>query len=1137
MLARSLTSAEANQRLISDIEESLNNVKLFTWKAMFKMYLPRVINSLYMCYAAISLLVVISYTETDNYLTSIFQLFVVLVVLIINVAITFIEGRVLMFWHKNRCMSKLAHFESSDFNWTHLSYPSQPLTTLRSQITVKGLRDKELVNIPQAILVCGDIVKLNVRFPAPANVKIIKLQSSKLHIPEELKFGEVGFHEDDHFATTKNTSYWYKVTKTPFPLYISNLGFSNSNVSIFCQQKQVIDKILNFLLIPSLFLLSLCFNLIRWLVYPDYFAWIDIFVSWPLLTVLSVISPCLPILWTISNAYGVGKLDCCLHDKQSNNKWTFIQSIVNTIKAIAFPYKYPKMEVLHSFSNITAVCAVDKEYILTGSFPTAEKIFFFNSSTSAEDANVLQDSCTSPAVEITTEILDISPASNKKTGLSFDDPNWQIHINSLKAIGLNLILTSHLPINSASVSLENLHYFLSKTQCCCSLAHEIGISKFASTHLKHLYSTLVQFNCDNKTENIQSFLGTKGHSIFEKSLTCSHLFAILCHDQFQNRNILLSRGSGDIIAQCCSDLWDGQDLQPMTDAERSVIIDFFARRSMSSYCIALAYNPLFQVVSQHQGQGSINNVSAEHNLFIETCSSVSLASYSQFPSDLFNQVFVGMVSLQYQPKSDIVSLVQNLRNCGIRFIYFTAENEVRGRIFAEKLGLEAGWNCHISLSPDQPVLNDDSDYDLFDCDSVSSSGSSLTSLYNVNQAYIKAQLPKGIDNVRAHLKHVDNVPLLVPLFTDCSTEAIKEMIKIMQENGEIVLCMGNAWVIDNLSLFKQAEIGLSLIPAINDVTESDCAMLPVIPEDSSISPMSMAATLISITSEIQLKRDANVSLHDTITQARHLHGSLQKSLLFALGSSLMISCIVLLAILLFLPSPLSYSHELWLLLFVIPVLSLFLLSIKFDDNIESFMPDRAMSIYTKEFCFLIIYFVVCYIPACIICVVIFWVTLNGLCLVMDEFSCHPIFGNINSSNMTTLGWQNSNYKAYAIAQDCTALFLTLYVVVSSLMYIHRFQPIWKCYKYTNWPFILAFIVVLLAQSIYFIISELIIVGNGVTWNTSDVPLYSWLIGIGWLPFQLILQELAKYHIKRKFVDTQRKLRLAFQTKLGMNSPF
>lgn len=33
-------------------------------------------------------------------------------------------------------------------------------------------------------------------------------------------------------------------------------------------------------------------------------------------------------------------------------------------------------------------------------------------------------------------------------------------------------------------------------------------------------------------------------------------------------------------------------------------------------------------------------------------------------------------------------------------VHFSKENELRSRVFSEKMGLESGWNCHISLLSD-----------------------------------------------------------------------------------------------------------------------------------------------------------------------------------------------------------------------------------------------------------------------------------------------------------------------------------------------------------------------------------------------------------------------------------------------------
>lgn len=76
----------------------------------------------------------------------------------------------------------------------------------------------------------------------------------------------------------------------------------------------------------------------------------------------------------------------------------------------------------------------------------------------------------------------------------------------------------------------------------------------------------------------------------------------------------------------------------------------------------------------------------------------------------------------------------------------------------------------------------------------------------------QAKLPRGIKNIRPHLENVDNVPLLVSLFTDCSAEATREMIMIMQNYGEIVVCIGSSAGSANVDIFLQADCGIAIEP-------------------------------------------------------------------------------------------------------------------------------------------------------------------------------------------------------------------------------------------------------------------------------------------------------------------------------------
>ena len=139
--------------------------------------------------------------------------------------------------------------------------------------------------------------------------------------------------------------------------------------------------------------------------------------------------------------------------------------------------------------------------------------------------------------------------------------------------------------------------------------------------------------------------------------------------------------------------------------------------------------------------------------------------------------------------------IEDLRLAGIRFVYFSAtrERESKGNVtflcffvqlshflaFAERLGLETDWNSCILLS----------------------SGDQTTGTGYIYDHDIKTKLPRGVENIRPHLKEVDDIPLHVSLFADCSTRSICEMIKIFQENGEIVCCLGNALSYTNTASF------------------------------------------------------------------------------------------------------------------------------------------------------------------------------------------------------------------------------------------------------------------------------------------------------------------------------------------------
>ena len=78
------------------------------------------------------------------------------------------------------------------------------------------------------------------------------------------------------------------------------------------------------------------------------------------------------------------------------------------------------------------------------------------------------------------------------------------------------------------------------------------------------------------------------------------------------------------------------------------------------------------------------------------------------------------------------------------------------------MGIDVAWNCAISLRP----LHEGEEADRHRM--ISSYAD-----WDVN-----ARLPHGVSQVKKHLVDVDNVPLLVHLFTDVTRQTTAEMVRV-----------------------------------------------------------------------------------------------------------------------------------------------------------------------------------------------------------------------------------------------------------------------------------------------------------------------------------------------------------------------
>lgn len=485
--------------------------------------------------------------------------------------------------------------------------------------------------------------------------------------------------------------------------------------------------------------------------------------------------------------------------------------------------------------------------------------------------------------------------------------------------------------------------------------------------------------------------------------------------------------------------------------------------------------------------------------------------------------------MQYQAQTDIVQLIERFEKACIRFVHFSKENELRSRVFSEKMGLESGWNCHISLlEPDEhnsipspkhsrqldlKIKDSDQDKDekevpdeysrllphsnfestkmlsssapcaISDPDqqhenegnkdsrnsSISNHDSVMEGLPNEdvhNQSisittdsseqsnpipiYIsnRAKLPRGIKNIKPHIENVDNVPLLVSLFTDCLPEATKEMLEIMQEYGEVCVVMGSsANSNSNCQIFLQANCAIGCEPLYPSV----CQNLPAYTESNlynnkqkylssdrprkwyeiqksvTISPIYLSRMLNSLPCSISVRRDEPISILGLIELARKFSIGLWNCVQFYSCTAIMFSVLNMLSCAMSLPPIILPDLLLYLMCFIVAPLAISLIRIESDGSIMN----RAVGKKTmfkvdfNTFLYILWCYGAKYIVSIVILIIIYLFTVDHI--VFDFVAAHEE----NFDNDTSL------------ARDFILFGAVLHLVVISSSFVHRDYSLWK----------------------------------------------------------------------------------------------
>ncbi|XP_053665688.1 transmembrane protein 94 [Anopheles marshallii] len=643
-----------------------------------------------------------------------------------------------------------------------------------------------------------------------------------------------------------------------------------------------------------------------------------------------------------------------------------------------------------------------------------------------------------------------------------------------------------------------------------------------------------------------------------------------------------------------------------------------------------------------------------------------------------HQVFIGMVTMQYQAQTDIVQLIERLERACIRFVHFSKENELRSRVFSEKMGLESGWNCHISLLSDAdsrastPTRDDAGDggadtgnggSETGECGAeqrvrlldallmpgtlesskplsssapcaisnpdsnsllepgqsggggrVSPAPSGLTTSGECDTAdqdqkqqqqqqqkvigggghcrslscltdsteqsapinfdmSNRAKLPRGIENIRPHLEHVDNVPLLVSLFTDCSAEATREMLNIMQQYGEIVVCLGSSASNSNSEIFLQGDCSIAIEPLYPQV----CQEFPAYSESNiynnrarsvpgqcgpgaspvgaplpdrckTISPVYLSRILNSISCSIATCRDDPISIVAVIELSRRFMAGLWSCVQYwaCCGASLAIMNTI--TAILSLPPMVVPLHTLYLMCIVVPLVALTLLRVEPDPALMKRATGKKQKTLTSR---LVLFVLWCYGIKFAIAIIV-------LVLAYCTFLSHPIelFASGGETARRVHGTDldvdaadgtqaatihraiGEPEQALAgdlhLARSFILLGIVLHFVTISASFVHRD---YNCFKRSPLSNLCWVSVVALLLLVHLTLVVLQLCTDSYLWQEMERV---WPIVLC-IVLTVLLTFLASEFFKWEEIKVNnryiRRARLDFGTKLGMNSPF
>ncbi|GBB83760.1 hypothetical protein RclHR1_10430003 [Rhizophagus clarus] len=1011
-----------------------------------------------------------------------------------------------------------------------------------SLTVAKVTRDGIVRTFPTTLLVEGDVVEMLYGDVAPCKMKLIQQESSNVPFNNILEAGQLfkpSFFSD---MTSKEVyeqhiqnrgRYQFVLLETPWANSLKAALNQERPDTVIHKQAQVLRNIFLYRILFIILGLAIIINLLRFIISRNEDQLFEILVVLPIYAILPIIPLAFPLLWLIVRSFANATLLVLFETLQISKTEYEDDDEVDEFDAEAppptknvhldcgalwskFRYLLTKFDgsslarstnLFESLGSTTVICSIDREGTISSPFASVDQIFFPNEN---EDITV----------------LDIAEDPSTLFGVQFEDRDWDQHLSRLKPLGLNLLLNTNCGVLKGKRRAEqhrkssSLH-IRAKTKparqsCLCRLGNEIGFTDDALKAFAKRKEIFTVAPCHpslkQRVRNDQWEMPSMNSSIYE--------------EVEQGRYQLLSDGNIEIILDNCSDYWNGQGLHVMSEVIMNKIYDFYENSIINDMqCIAYAYRPI-NVENENRIPFLMDSPSdsSEHYIILPSSpepdqmvifedddlslpqrvrlerlkadqleanlhdfsfdeNTLTMQDKERFYQEVIQgQIFLAMATFCHQPKLDVCNFIEDLNSAGIRFVYFSPTDERESKAYAERLGLETDWNSCILLS--------------------------------------------SPDNIRDHLQDVDDIPLHVSLFAECTPEATREMIKIFQEYGEVVCCIGSALNASNTHTFAVADVSVAMEPTHTRAQTRNGLCHYDGNNGKGQSPMALGAAFTTLPCGLFMHYDTSLyALTDVIREARRLINCLRMGFAFIIGCYLSISLLLLLSYILFLPPALTGYQILWVTWIISPILAFSFLFNPHETDTMTTMTVKNKE-HLKDFKRFIVYWLLRFILPILMCLLVF---IGCLHYLDDNRNAHLI--GFYGKN-TWLKWTNKQQWIVLYSQNYTLLIFVWNIIILSSTFVHRTLSIKRFIPFKNKIWIFAIIISLLLQIVFTTIS--LILDPFLLFK--NLPYYIYIIGFI-LPILFIpIQELVKMHDKKEYVRFQKRSKLEFNTKLGMHSP-